>query len=125
MVNLGLPFTIEELLKFWQSTWFQLSETQQQKFLKQPEALAICEWPGTDVKKFLTSEKKLRIVLMELIAEDQRIEEINRIRRIESERSVLEFQLETKGLLIASKSWCPSCSCNHLPGQHHDLGSYR
>ena len=91
MVNLGLPFTIEELLKFWQSTWFQLSETQQQKFLKQPEAQLLCQCPRTEVEKFLKTEKKLRIVLMNLRAESQRIKEADaRFKESEWQSLVME-----------------------------------
>ena len=105
MVDLDLPFTIEELLKFWQSTWFLLSEIQQQKFLNQPEAHLLCQCPRTEVEKFLKTEKKLSRVLINLRAEAQRKED--------DARRMME------------KHWCRSCSCNHLPGQHNDPESYR
>ena len=107
----NLPFTPEELLEFWQLTWFPLSETQQQKFLGTKEAYDLCKWQRSDVMRFLTIEKKLQIVLRELRVEAQRIAEFERIRNLK-ESSVAGANLKS------GKIWCSDCSCDHHPGQH-------
>lgn len=107
-MELDPPFTPEELLEFWQTTWFPLSDSQKQKFLLKEATRDLCEFPRSKVMKFLRVQKKLRIVLWDLEFEAQRIERL---------------ELDAK---LASKlaSWCGICSCNHPPNQHHDRESY-
>ena len=56
-------FTPEDLLEYWQSTWFRLTEAQQKSFLARQELEMICRWPKSDVKRIMRNEKKLLIVL--------------------------------------------------------------
>jgi hypothetical protein len=56
-------FTPEDLLEYWQSTWFRLTEAQQKGFLARQELEMICRWPKLDVKRIVRNEKKLLTVL--------------------------------------------------------------
>jgi len=56
-------FTPEDLLEYWQSTWFRLTEAQQKGFLARQEVEKICRWPKPDVKRIMRNEKKLLVVL--------------------------------------------------------------
>ncbi len=103
-MELDPPFTPEELLEFWQTTWFPLSDSQKQKFLLKEATRDLCELPRSKVMKFLKVEKKLRVVLWDLENEARRIERL---------------ELDAK-----LANWCGMCSCNHPPNQHHDRESY-
>ena len=119
-MSLDLPFTPEELLDFWQQTWFPLSEAQQQKFLDKAETCTLCKWPRSKVMMFVKKEKKLQIVLSDLRIEAQSIAELERVRELDASLA----KLGTLKKIPTANGWCDICSCNHPFAQHQDHGSH-